>query len=276
MTRRMDSKTRREALRSFLKECRARAAPEKFGLAVSRRRRVPGLRREEVAELAGISLAWYTRLETAQDIRVSPRLLDRLASVFHLSEEDKLQLFSLAIDELPTVPRGTPAAMGAQGREYAALMDFVRRTRAASSLKELADLTVDILFDLERPIENAYFVKADLAERTFYFLDQRVGPHSEPAPTTTYEFASVFDANKVLEEADLCIDNDLASKHHLIFGPRAKALGAGRFISKGLHAGVVDCAIGHFQSSGEPYSEHTVALVSLIAEILHLALASRY
>jgi transcriptional regulator with XRE-family HTH domain len=59
------------------------------------------LRREEVAELSGMSLDWYTQLETAQDIRVSPRLLDRISNVLRLSDQEKLKLFFLAIEELP-------------------------------------------------------------------------------------------------------------------------------------------------------------------------------
>lgn len=98
----MVSKFERKAeLRNFLKTCRARLRPEDVGLSPVGRRRVPGLRRDEVAELCGISLAWYTLLETAHDIRVSPRLLHRLSCALRLTDVEKLRLFSLAIDELP-------------------------------------------------------------------------------------------------------------------------------------------------------------------------------
>jgi hypothetical protein len=50
-----------------------------------------------------MSLDWYTLLETAQDIRVSPRLLDRISSALRLSDQEKLQLFLLAIEELPRI-----------------------------------------------------------------------------------------------------------------------------------------------------------------------------
>lgn len=53
----------RSDIRGFLTSRRARLAPERVGLPTSRRRRVPGLRREEVAALAGVSTEWYTRLE---------------------------------------------------------------------------------------------------------------------------------------------------------------------------------------------------------------------
>ncbi len=95
--------SRRAELRNFLKACRARLTPEDVGLVSVGRRRVPGLRRDEVAELCGISLAWYTLLESAREIRVSPRLLDRLSCALRLDDEEKVRLFALAIDELRAI-----------------------------------------------------------------------------------------------------------------------------------------------------------------------------
>lgn len=68
------------------------------------RRRVAGLRREEVAGLAGISPLWYTMLETGRYRRVSPQMLHRLSTALHLSEAEAAYLFSLAIDELAAIP----------------------------------------------------------------------------------------------------------------------------------------------------------------------------
>lgn len=62
---------RREELAKFLRSRRARLIPEELGLPRRARRRTPGLRREEVAELAGIGTTWYTRLEQGLDIRPS-------------------------------------------------------------------------------------------------------------------------------------------------------------------------------------------------------------
>lgn len=271
----MNGTPRRFALRDFLKECRGRLTPEDVGLVSSRRRRVPGLRREEVAELAGISLAWYTQLETARDIRISPRLVHRLATVLRLSDEEEIELFSLAIDEMPTFPRATPASVGAIGREYAELTRFTRRARAASSLLEIADLTTDLLFDLEAPVEDAYVVVADLAARTFSFLSQRSAPRFEPVPSVAFDFASVHDAQDVLVEGKLCAVTKVAERKHAIFAPRAQELGAGRFMSKGLHTPAFDGAIGYFQAMREPFSGRESEVLSLIAEIVYLALATR-
>jgi transcriptional regulator with XRE-family HTH domain len=271
----VETKTRRDALRSFLKECRARLSPVDVGLGSTGRRRVPGLRREEVAELAGISLAWYTQLETARDIRVSPRLVDRLATVLRLSDQEKIQLFSLAIDELPTFPRATPASVGAIGREYVELTRFARRSRAASTVQELADLTTDLLFDLEDSVEDAYFVSADLTARTFRFLAQRSAPNFQAIPSGQFDFSSVHDSEPVLVDGGLCAVSNVAERQHAIFAPRAKQAGAGRFISKGVHAASLDGAIGYFQANSEPFSERDPELLALIAEIVYLALAAR-
>jgi transcriptional regulator with XRE-family HTH domain len=271
----VDTKTRREALRSFLKECRARLSPDDVGVASIGRRRVPGLRREEVAELAGISLAWYTQLETARDIRVSPRLVDRLATVLRLSDEDKVQLFSLAIDELPAFARATPVSIGAIGREYFELTRFARRSRAASSILELANLTAGLIFDLEESVEDAYFVSADLATHKFLFLAQRNAPRFQAVPGEEFDFSSVHDSQLVLLDGGLSAVTDVAKRKHLIFAPRARQAGAGRFLSKGLHAPSLDGAIGYFQVKNEPFSERAGELLSLLAEIVYLALAAR-
>jgi transcriptional regulator with XRE-family HTH domain len=271
----VDTKSRREALRSFLKECRARLSPGDVGAISTGRRRVPGLRREEVAELAGISLAWYTQLETARDIRVSPRLIDRLSTVLRLTDEEKIQLFSLAIDELPTFPRATPASVGAIGREYFELARFARRSRAASSILELANLTTDLLFDLEDSVEDAYFVSADLAARKFLFLAQRTAPHFQAVPSVEFDFSSVHDSREVLVDGRLSAVTNVGDRRHLIFAPRARQAGAGRFLTKGLHAASLDGAIGYFQLKNEPFSTRAPELLSLLAEIVYLALAAR-
>ena len=272
----MDAKARKNALRSFLKDCRARLTPDDVGLLSGGRRRVPGLRREEVAELAGISLAWYTQLETARDIRVSPRLLDRLAAVLRLSDDEKIQLFSLAIDELAAIPRATPASVGAVGREYFELARFARRARATSSAGELADLTTDLIFDLEDAVDTAYFISADLAARSFLFLAQRNAPRSQAVPSVEFDFSSVHDSKEVLVEGGFAAVTDVAERHHAIFAPRARQAGAGRFISKGLHAPALDGAIGYFQLNSEPFSERAPAILSLIAEIVYLTMAARF
>lgn len=103
----MSDSSRRLALREFLRQCRSRLHPEDVGLVSVGHRRVAGLRREEVAGLAGISPLWYTMLETGRYRRVSPQMLHRLSTVLRLSDAEAAYLFSLAIDELPVIPAST-------------------------------------------------------------------------------------------------------------------------------------------------------------------------
>ena len=76
---RRDDSARRTELAAFLRARRAELRPEDVGLPPSRRRRVPGLRRDEVAGLAAISVAWYTQLEQAREINPTAQVLDALA-----------------------------------------------------------------------------------------------------------------------------------------------------------------------------------------------------
>jgi transcriptional regulator with XRE-family HTH domain len=97
---------RRAELSSFLRTRRERLRPAEVGLAQSPRRRTPGLRREEVAQLAGMSATWYTWLEQRRPIKVSTNLLDNLARILRLDAIERTQLFQLAartpaIDPLP-------------------------------------------------------------------------------------------------------------------------------------------------------------------------------
>lgn len=206
----MDSRARRLALRNFLTECRSRLRPEDVGLVSIGRRRVPGLRREEVAELARVSSVWYTLLETARDIRVSPQMLDRLATSLRLSDEEKLYLFSLAIHELPVMARETPLAVGATGREYYELHRFIRHSRAASSVSELADLTTDLLFNLAASPQDAYFIEADLAAQQFVFSSQRTSRRFEPVTTKPICFTSVHDSQAVLVQGEVFAESNVA------------------------------------------------------------------
>jgi transcriptional regulator with XRE-family HTH domain len=91
---------RRLRLRAFLMHARSRLAPSNVGLPETGRRRVPGLRREEVAELAGISAEWYRLFESGRPISVSPSVLERIAIALGLDAFDQSTLFRLALPEL--------------------------------------------------------------------------------------------------------------------------------------------------------------------------------
>ncbi|MDH6522630.1 transcriptional regulator with XRE-family HTH domain [Streptomyces sp. SAI-135] len=92
-------------IRDFLISRRARLTPEQVGLPGSGRRRVPGLRRGEVAVLAGVSTEWYTRLEKGNISGVSEEVLDAVARTLRLTEDERTYLFDLAAAARPS--RGT-------------------------------------------------------------------------------------------------------------------------------------------------------------------------
>jgi transcriptional regulator with XRE-family HTH domain len=94
----MDRETRLQALSAFLKVKRAKILPESIGLAPGIRRRTPGLRREEVAHLAGVSTTWYTWLEQGRDIRMSTSVLDCIATALQLTIDERKYLYALALE----------------------------------------------------------------------------------------------------------------------------------------------------------------------------------
>ncbi|WP_379138407.1 helix-turn-helix transcriptional regulator [Paenibacillus sp. sgz500958] len=94
----MSNHTRLHALSEFLKARRAAITPATVGLPEGSRRRTPGLRREEVAQLAGVSSTWYTWLEQGRDIKVSSSVLDCVASALQLNKDERKYLFALALE----------------------------------------------------------------------------------------------------------------------------------------------------------------------------------
>src|ERR1700761_5103895 len=90
-----------QALGAFLRTHRERLSPSKLGLAFAGRRRTPGLRREEVAQLCGVSTTWYTWLEQGRPIRASASVLRRIAEALQLSRAEKVYLFEIARSVVP-------------------------------------------------------------------------------------------------------------------------------------------------------------------------------
>lgn len=86
----------RKQISEFLRSRRARIAPNDVGLSSNGRRRTPGLRREEVAQLAGVSVDWYTWLEQGRDIHASEQVLTSIARILRLDDAETRYLFTLA------------------------------------------------------------------------------------------------------------------------------------------------------------------------------------
>jgi transcriptional regulator with XRE-family HTH domain len=88
--------TRRTELAAFLRTRRERICPEDVGLPPGSRRRTAGLRREEVAQLAGVGVTWYTWLEQGRPINASSQVLDAIARTLKLDAVERTHLFRLA------------------------------------------------------------------------------------------------------------------------------------------------------------------------------------
>jgi transcriptional regulator with XRE-family HTH domain len=87
---------RRHELSAFLRSRRERLTPLQAGLPAGGRRRTPGLRREEVAQLAGVGVTWYTWLEQGRDIKVSGQVLEAISRTLMLDRDERSHLYTLA------------------------------------------------------------------------------------------------------------------------------------------------------------------------------------
>ncbi len=167
----------RAEIREFLASRRAKVTPEQVGLpAGGGKRRVPGLRREEVAVLAGVSTDWYTRLEKGHINGVSADVLDAVARALQLDEAERTHLFNLA---RAARPDRTPRRRG-QSRirpSVQRILDSMVTTPAFVRNGRLDLLAINALGralfspafeDPVRPANLARFNFLDPAARDFY------------------------------------------------------------------------------------------------------------
>ncbi|WP_079143766.1 helix-turn-helix transcriptional regulator [Streptomyces luteocolor] len=117
---RRQTQRRRPELAAFLRTRRARVTPADVGMAPGLRRRTPGLRREEVAQLSGVGVTWYTWLEQGRPINASPQVLDAVARTLRLDQPEREHLYHLA--EVPYAP-DREAAAEAVGVEIQGIID---------------------------------------------------------------------------------------------------------------------------------------------------------
>ncbi|MFC7614976.1 helix-turn-helix domain-containing protein [Actinokineospora soli] len=155
----------RAELREFLRSRRARLRPEDAGLPErSTRRRVAGLRREEVAQLAGISTGYYVRLEQGRTSQVSDAVLDAVATVLRLDAADRALLGALAARPAHAVRAGLARAVGAVESGPAYLLD---RRMAVLAWNGLAGMFFSALVDKnpnERNLARFVFLDPAAAE----------------------------------------------------------------------------------------------------------------
>ena len=119
---------RHHELAAFLRSRRARLSPEQVGLPRGTHRRTPGLRRGEVATLAGVSPEWYTWLEQGRDIHVSVQLLESLARVLQLDATERAHLFLLALSQPPPVETYSPPTISPTLQQF---LDHLRTSPAS-------------------------------------------------------------------------------------------------------------------------------------------------
>ena len=122
------SQERRSELTDFLRNRRAQVTPRDVGLPANGRRRTPGLRREEVAQLAGVGVTWYTWLEQGRPINASVQVLDAIARTLRLDRTECEHLYRLA--DLPWV--SVPESGHALEPETQAILDALNPLPAAA------------------------------------------------------------------------------------------------------------------------------------------------
>jgi transcriptional regulator with XRE-family HTH domain len=118
---------RRTELAAFLRSRRGRITPADVGMPGGLRRRTPGLRREEVAQLAGVGITWYTWLEQGRPINVSVQVLEAIARTLRLDQTEYEHLFRLA--GVPSVT--VPPAHDRLEPQVQAVLDAIRDLPAA-------------------------------------------------------------------------------------------------------------------------------------------------
>lgn len=118
----MENIWRRRELAEFLRSRRANIKPQQCGVKGKTRRRIAGLRREELAARCGVSASWYTKLEQGRDITISVKLLRNLADALALSVSDRMQLFMLGLSDLsPQLPADADGVIPAVHRMLEAM-----------------------------------------------------------------------------------------------------------------------------------------------------------
>jgi transcriptional regulator with XRE-family HTH domain len=152
----MQDSERRQALADFLRQLRARLSPNDVDLPPGFRRRTPGLRREEVAQLANMGISWYVWLEQGRDVHPSAAVLESLAQALRMTPNERRHLFLLAGQALPPPPdfpeeesispalqqmlsdlNTSPAYV--LGRRY----DYLAWNKAANALFSISDIVSD-------------------------------------------------------------------------------------------------------------------------------------
>lgn len=154
----------RSELARFLRDRRAATRPDESTLRIGPRRRTPGLRREEVAERAHMSVDYYTRLEQARGPRPSARILDSLSGALQLAPAERTHLFRLA-----GVPPQAPASPPHEVRPY--VLGLLQRLPLTAAIVTAADYDVLAWNPLAAALLGDLGERTNLARRRFLQRD---------------------------------------------------------------------------------------------------------
>jgi transcriptional regulator with XRE-family HTH domain len=168
----------RSEIREFLTSRRARITPEQAGLAwYGDNRRIPGLRREEVALLAGVSVDYYTRLERGNLAGVSETVLDALTRALRLDEAERAHLYDLARSSQPSAQQRRRSTKQNVRPSVQWMLDSITGSAAiaengrldALATNQLGRAFYSHLFDGSgRPVNFARFVFLDPRAKEFF------------------------------------------------------------------------------------------------------------
>src|SRR4051812_16259711 len=164
-------------LSQFLTSRRAKVTPEQAGLPSYGRRQVPGLRREEVASLAGVSIEYYKRLERGNATGASDGVLEALADALRLDDAERAHLFDLARAASPIAPRRQRRSAGQRVRPVVQrILDDIGSPATVSNMRcdylaanQLGRALYAPLFESrEQPPNSARFTFLDPAAQQFF------------------------------------------------------------------------------------------------------------
>jgi transcriptional regulator with XRE-family HTH domain len=203
----VDTPELRNDIREFLPSRRAKITPQQAGLPAGRNRRVPGLRRTEVASLAGMSVEYYSRLERGNLAGVSEEVLEALSRALELDEAERAHLHDLAraAASRPTPRKRTQPESVRQSLQATldaittapAVINNGRGDMVAANALARALFSEMFVQSSRRPVNNAQFMFLDPRATTFYrdwskVADDTVAmlrtqpvtnPTTEPSPT---------------------------------------------------------------------------------------------
>ncbi len=170
-------------LSQFLTSRRAKVSPEQAGLPSYGQRRVPGLRREEVASLAGVSVEYYKRLERGNATGASDAVLEALADALRLDDAERAHLFDLARAVNPIAPRRQRRPVQQRVRPVVQrILDSINAPAAVSNMRgdylaanQLGRALYSPLFESrEQPPNSARFTFLDPAAQEFFIDWEKV------------------------------------------------------------------------------------------------------